>query len=587
MPKQKKKSIDAIYRVPVSRAPMNANRTGSWRYLAPFVNLKIPPCQAACPLAVPVSEFIHLIESGKPADAAKTIINENPFPAVCGRICVHPCEDRCNRGQFDQNLAIHMLERYAGDNSSPIKTNVDIRNDKNIAIVGAGPAGLSAAYFLLRTGYHVTIFEANDEPGGIIRYGIPEYRMPRSDLKKALENVLSLKPELKTGMTLGKNLSFKDLESFDAVFLGTGAHRGKSPGIPLEKPGDIISGIDMLRRIAAGEHAWIGNRVIIIGGGNTAVDIARSLLRLGRRPVILYRRDIEDMPAFAKEVREALREGVEIEPRTIVKEILKEGSAIIGARCVKVEIEKNEKTGQTKFVELEGSYFFMEAENIVTATGEVPDLDFFPPDLKREGDKLYISETGMTSIPDIYAGGDLVVQPHLVVYALASGKKAAISIDASLNGLNPADVFPLIRIAGNGLSFGEYLHIRSRLIKKKNIQPGLPGGICGFEEINLDYFEHTERAREKKLPLSERISTFREVHASYDAGASLKESARCFHCGKCILCDNCMVYCPDISISEDKKKNHVTINYEYCKGCGICAEECPRGVIDMRRESES
>jgi 2-oxoacid:acceptor oxidoreductase delta subunit (pyruvate/2-ketoisovalerate family) len=594
MPKQKpskKKTVksqktDNIYRVPVSRAPMKANRTGSWRYLAPFVNLKNPPCRAACPLAVPVSEFIHLIETGRPNDAAKEIINENPFPAICGRICVHPCEDRCIRGQFDQGLAIHMLERYAGDNSYPLKINIDKLNDKNIAVVGAGPSGLSAAYFLLRMGYHVTIFEANDEPGGIIRYGIPEYRMPRSDLKKALENVLSLGPVLKTGTALGKNLSFSDLDKFDAVFLGTGAHRGKDTELHSQNPGDIISGIDMLRRIAFGEHAGIGSRVIIIGGGNTAIDTARSLLRIGKKPVILYRRGIEDMPAFAKEVREALREGIDIEPLALVKEIIKEGDKVIGARCVKVELDKDDKTGKTNFTELENTYFFMEADNIVSATGEIPDLEIFPQGINWDGDKLFINEFAMTGMPRVYAGGDLVRQPHLVVHALASGKKAAISMDASFSGIDQAEAFRLINIAGNGLSFGEYLRIRPGLIRKKKMKPGLPADVCGFDEINLDYFDHAERAREKKLSLSERVNTFHEVHAGYDRGTSLNESGRCFHCGSCILCDNCIVYCPDISISENKKENHVVIDYEYCKGCGLCAEECPRGVIDMKRESE-
>lgn len=567
---------------------MRSNMTGSWRYLAPCVSEKTPPCRAACPLGVPVSDFIEHIENGEINKAAAAILEENPMPSVCGRICVHPCEENCNRGLFDRSVAIHILERYAGDNCSSIKIKKERQKNKHIAIVGAGPSGLSAAYFLLRLGYRITIFEKNPEPGGILRYGIPGYRLPRDVLKRAIGNVLSLYPELRTRAVYGKDFTLKDLESFDAVFFGTGAQEGREIGLHSGHPREIISGIDLLRLIDMGDHAKIGNKIVIIGGGNTAIDAARSLLRLGRKPVILYRRDIEDMPAFKKEVSEALREGVLIETRAIVKEIVKEEGSIIGVSCARVNIDRNGKDGKpdkTALREIDNSRFFIEAENIVTATGEVPDLSIMPENIGCSEGKIGTDRYAMTSIPGIFAGGDLINQPHLVVHALASGKRAAISMDAWLCGASPPEFFGAIATGQDGLSFKEYSSIRSDLLKGKEILTGVPQSVCGIERINLDYFEHVERTREKKLPLSERINTFHEVHTGFDAKNSMSESARCFHCGRCVLCGNCITFCPDISITSSTKHKLIEIDFDYCKGCGLCSMECPRGVIGMKRSS--
>ncbi len=419
--------------MPISTFPMKANRTGSWRYLTPYVNQKIPPCESSCPLSVPISDFIRFIECGDIEKAGAAILEENPFPSICGRICVHPCEDECNRALFDRSLAIHMLERYAGDSlSAGLKNNKQTLR-KKIAIIGAGPSGLSAAYFLLRMGYSVTIFDANSEPGGILRYGIPEYRLPEETLKKALNTVFSFKPEFKPGHTLGKNLTFDELKSFDAVFLGVGAQTGKVFEIENEGKDGIISGIDILKRIKNKEYAGNHNKAVIIGGGNTAIDVARSLLRLGKKPVILYRRDFEDMPAFAQEAREALREGIEIETRAIAKEILKEGDSIAGVKCVKVEHVKNRLAD---FNEINGSLFIIETDIIISAIGEAPDISILPAELKCKNGKVAVDQFGRTSLPNVFAGGDLIDRPHLVVHALASGKEAAVSIDASFNNFN-------------------------------------------------------------------------------------------------------------------------------------------------------
>lgn len=573
-----------IFHWSTSSESMRENRTGSWRYLAPSVELKTSPCEAACPLAIPISDFILQVERGNLEEAAQIIRHESPFPTVCGRVCIHPCEYKCNRIKQDRSIAIHMLERFVGDHgSAPHLKPVD-SSKKQVAIVGAGPAGLAAAYFLGILGYKTTIFEARDEPGGILRYGIPDYRMPVNILQQAVENALCYKPTLKTGTALGDNLSLDELDLFDAVFFSTGAAFGKTPGTALGQASGTVTGVELLGMIKREDYDSIGNRITIIGGGNTAIDVARSLLRLGRRPVILYRREIEDMPAFGKEVREALREGVDIKTGVVVDEIIEADGGVVGVRCSRVTFDRNSQDNRNTFNTLADSEFYLETDQVISAIGESPDLSILPGDLKQEEGKVAVDRFGRAGSKRFFAGGDLVNQPHLVVHALASGKRAAVSIDAMFSDFIIEEVDKAIVIADNGISFKRYLEVRQQLKSGIKVIVPSPGQVCGFDEINLDYFDDQERVRERKLSIGERANSFKEVHVGYGDDGAVSEAGRCYHCGHCILCDNCLIYCPDVSIRVDKQQKCVVVDYEYCKGCGLCAVECPRGVIKMERE---
>ncbi len=562
--------------------PTLKNRTGTWRYLTPHHEKRPAPCEAACPLSVPIPDFIQELEKGSENAADQLLRLENPLPQVCGRVCNHLCEENCSRGSFDMPVAVRSLERFAGDRSSgQIMTGRSFSENSrhSIGVIGGGPAGISVSYFLLLMGYRVAIHEKEKSLGGVLRRGIPEYRLPSGILDESLKPLISLKPEIFTGSCFGSPLSLDDLREKSALFFATGAPlSGTIDEIKGSKK--IISGLSLLEEIKRGEKSHTGKKVAVIGGGNTAVDTARSLLRTGCRPVIVYRRGVEDMKAFQSEVKEALSEGVEIVTGSVVREVVLNGENISAVKCIKV---KGEKDYRGELTEIKGSDFSMDVEAVVSAIGENPELSLYREILKESGGKIKTDRFTRTPVKGIYFGGDLADSSHLVVNALAAGKMAAVVIDADLNGMDMDRVYEYIKTGERGISFRKYLDIREKMREGKDPGERTPGPVSS-DEINTGYFVHKARSDEKKLPVEKRRASFEEVETGFDKETALDEAGRCFRCGRCTLCKNCIVFCPDISTSVSGDNTGIDIDYDYCKGCGICAQECPGAFIAMKRD---
>lgn len=573
------KRLEDIPPIAISLGTMLWNKTGTWRYLRPRYVTKTPPCNEACPAGNDVEGFMVLTREGKFREAWELIKEENPFPGVCGRVCFHPCESSCNRGEYDEALSIQAIERYIADsqlNSKREKHYPKLQKKERIAVIGSGPGGLTCAYHLARMGYGVTVFEWHSSPGGILRFGIPEYRLPGSVLDHEISEIQSWGVEIKTNTHIGKDIPFEDLKVFQAIFIGTGALQSRKLNVEGEHLEGILSGLEILRRIKMGEKVSLGNKISIIGGGNVAIDVARSALRLGVKIVeIYYRRSREEMPAFTGEVEEAIREGVRIHFLVAPVKIVGDGAKVVGMECVRMKLTEPDETGRRRPVPIDGSSFNIHSDMIITAIGEVPDLSFLPPEVPIEGGLIQTEETGFVHIKGYFAGGDSAGPYRTVAWAIGSGKKAALSIHEYFQGGWSKRKFETIQVGGKGtVSVKKYFHP----VEGEGNPP-----VVTFKEINTDYFEHRSRKSCPSLSLEERSGTFKEVYAGFAKKMAEEEAARCFNCGVCNGCDNCWVYCPDLAVK--RQKDRYEIDYDYCKGCGICFEECPRGSILLEEEA--
>jgi len=574
------KSVSEMPIISVSLGDMDWNKTGTWRTQRPFYEDKTPPCSAACPAGNDIVGFIQKITQEDFEGAWNIIKEENPFPGVCGRVCFHPCESRCNRGSFDEPIAIHALERFVADFASHLnkKTGkVGEKRKEKVAIIGSGPAGMSCAFHLARLHYDVTVFESFSLAGGMLRMGIPSYRLPRNVLDRELSNIEALGVEIRTGVSLGEDLRLEDLKDYQAVFISTGAHRSRGLHIPGEKEKGVLSGLDLLKKINLSKRVKLGDKIAVIGGGNTAIDVARSVIRLGKKATILYRRSREEMPAFEDEILEALEEGVRI--RYLVNPILvgqKDGLKRI--ECLRMELGEKDESGRRKPAPIPHSNLRMDVDNVIVAAGEEIEASFLPEGLEKKEGIVLTQRDGSTGIKGIFAGGDLTSIQRTVAHAIGSGKKAAIAIDAFLKGKNTEEVI-IQNLVGEGpsLSIFGYLHPGERLRNPH---------VVAFEELNMDYFEPAKRQGEVKSPVKERIKGFKEVSSTLSEGVALDEAERCFSCGTCNECENCYVFCPDGSVLKKEELFSHEVDYDYCKGCGICFTECPRGAISLKEEAK-
>jgi 2-oxoacid:acceptor oxidoreductase delta subunit (pyruvate/2-ketoisovalerate family) len=564
--------------ISISLGHMDWNKTGAWRAQRPFYDDKTPPCSAACPAGNDIVAFIQKITEGDFEGAWNLIKEENPFPGICGRVCFHPCESKCNRRDYDEPIAIHALERFVSDFASNLNKKIEkapgARKEK-VAIIGSGPAGMSCACHLAKLHYDVTVFESFSLAGGMLRTGIPSYRLPKDVLDREISNIAELGVAIRTGIPFGESLKIDDLKDYQAIFIATGAHQSRGIHIPGEGGKSVFSGLDLLKKINLSKKVKLGDKVAIIGGGNTAIDVARSAIRLGKKATILYRRSKEEMPAFEEEMVEAIEEGVKI--RYLVNPIrIQQKDSLQRLECLRMELGEKDESGRRRPVPIPHSNFLFEAESVVIAAGEEVEVSFLPKGMEKREGIVLTQRDGSTGIKGIFAGGDLTSNQRTVAHAIGSGKKAALAIDCYLKGKNSEEALRQILIgAGPSISIFRYLHPEQRLMNPH---------VVTFDELNTDYFEPSKRQRESKDLIKKRIKGFGEVTSGFTERVALAEAERCFSCGTCNECEICYVFCPDASIMKTEEIFSHQVDYDFCKGCGICFSECPRGAISLKEE---
>jgi len=570
--------------IPHSHTSTAVNKTGSWRFFRPKYDEKTAPCSAACPLGQDIARIEMLTAWGLLKDAWQLILTENPFPAVCGRVCFHPCETACNRNNLDAPIAIHHLERFLADTALSKRRipNLPIQpaRDQRVAIVGAGPAGLSAAYFLARLGYRCEVFEANTAPGGLLRLGIPGYRLPREILEREIKRIEDLGVAIRCQSPITGDLLQKIRSEYDALFIGCGY--GRSMALNIAGGHLAGDGLEFLCRLARGEKMSFAGQAAIFGGGNTAIDVARCLARLGAAPLIVYRRRIQDMPAFEPEVKLALAEGVQIMELVAPIHIRQnQGHASAGSSgytlsLQKMKISKKPIKGRARVIPDDEKSETIEVANIFTAIGAEADaLWHFPAADNTATLSLSHCKLIEQKIPLVF-GGDLTSPVKSVADAIASGKQAAMALNIYFEkGLAAVDTALAACQVGPGpaLSMDAYLGATRQ---NRNAH------VVTYDEIVTDYFQSAPRMMPTSMDAGRRRRSFAEIESTLSVKAAKQEAARCFNCGNCNACDYCRLYCPEMAVKVEKGQR--SIDLDYCKGCGVCATECPRNAMALEEE---
>jgi len=522
-----------------------ANKTGAWRTNRPLYVDRLPPCNHACPAGENIQGWLYHAESGHYEAAWRALTEDNPLPAIMGRVCYHPCEGACNRGQLDEAVGINSVERFLGDEALKQGWKFappEEETGKRVLVVGAGPSGLSAAYHLRRRGHGVTIVEAGPFAGGMMRFGIPKYRLPRDVLDAEVARIVEL------GVGLQLNTKVTDIREtmragrYDAAFLAVGAHIAKRAYIPAGEAAKMLDAVSVLRSMEGDEKPMLGRRVVVYGGGNTALDVARTAKRLGAsEAIIVYRRTREKMPAHDFEVEEALQEGVLIKWLSTIKNMASEGTLTVEKMVLDAK----------GFPQPTGEFETLEADSLVLALGQDVDLSLLEgvPGLAIKDGTVVVGPNMMTGFAGIFAGGDMVPSERTVTVGVGHGKKAARHIDAWLRGT-------------------EYV-------------PAPKHEMAAFDKLNAWYYSDAPKTVRPLLDLARRTSTFDEVVHGLDATNALFEARRCLSCGNCFECDNCYGVCPDNAVIKLGPGKRFEFNFDYCKGCGICVSECPCGAIKM------
>jgi 2-oxoacid:acceptor oxidoreductase delta subunit (pyruvate/2-ketoisovalerate family) len=526
-----------------------ANKTGAWRTSRPQYVDRLPPCNHACPAGENIQGWLYHAESGDYEAAWRALVEDNPMPAVMGRVCYHPCEGACNRGQLDEAVGINSVERFLGDEAlkrgwkfAPPATSTG----KRVLVVGAGPSGLSAAYHLRRMGHAVRIMEAGPMAGGMMRFGIPKYRLPRDILDAVVARIVDMGVELALNRKVSNILETMQEGKFDAAFLAVGAHIAKRAYIPAGSAAHMLDAMSVLRGMEGADKPMLGRRVVVYGGGNTALDVARTAKRLGAsEAIIVYRRTREKMPAHDFELEEALQEGVLVKWLSTIKNMSDQGT---------ITVEKMELDDKG-FPQPTGEVETLEADSLVLALGQDVDLSLLDgvPGLTLKDGVVEVGTNMMTGHAGIFAGGDMVPSERTVTVGIGHGKKAARHIDAWLRGTR--------------------------------YEPAPKHVVATFDRLNTWYYSDAPKTVRPMLDVVRRTSTFDEVVHGLAETNALYEARRCLSCGNCFECDNCYGVCPDNAVIKLGPGKRFEFNYDYCKGCGICVSECPCGAITMVPET--
>jgi formate dehydrogenase beta subunit len=525
----------------------HAAGTGPDRTKRPVYVDFLPPCNHACPAGENIQAWLDLAQAGKYREAWTKLVEDNPLPAIHGRVCYHPCEDSCNRATLDSSVSIHSVERFLGDLA--IKEGWSIPkprtgSGRRVLVIGAGPSGLSAAYHLARLGNEVEVFEAGPVAGGMMNFGIPAYRLPRDVLSAEASRIEAMGVRFTLNKKVTDVIAEKRAGNFDAVFIAIGAHIGKKVDIPARDAGKILDAVTFLKEVEMGNAPKLGRRVAIYGGGNTAMDAARTAKRLGvDEAMIIYRRDREHMPAHDFEADEALSEGIKIHWLRTIKNI---DTTSMTVEEMRIENGRPVPTGK---------FETLEADSVVLALGQDTETDFLKgiDGIEFEKDGTVIVNTQMmTGHPGIFAGGDMVPSERTVTVAVGHGKKAARNIDAWL--------------------------------RKDSYEKAPNNPLVMIDQLQVWFKTSAEAAEQPHIEPDEAVAGFDEIVAGLTEEEARYEAQRCLSCGNCFECDGCFGACPEDAIIKLGPGKRYKFNYSLCTGCGVCYEQCPCHAIDMRPE---